>query len=66
MMAERELGGVIRVTLVKSVHGRSQSHRACVRGLGLRRIHQSVVVENTPATRGMISKVAYLLAVEGP
>lgn len=54
----------IRVTLVRSVHGRLRGHIACVRGLGLRRMHHSVVVEDTPAVRGMIRKVAYLLREE--
>lgn len=56
----------VRVRLVKSANGRLASHRACVRGLGLRRLHHSVVVEDTPCTRGMIDKVAYLLKVEEP
>ena len=64
-MAASDSGKKIRVTLVKSVHGRLASHRACVRGLGLRRMHHSAVVEDTPCTRGMIGKVAYLLKVEG-
>ena len=63
-MAARDLGKKIRVTLVRSVHGRLASHRACVRGLGLRRMHHSAVIEDTPCTRGMIDKVAYLLKVE--
>ena len=63
-MAASDSGKKIRVTLVKSVHGRLASHRACVRGLGLRRMHHSAVVEDTPCTRGMIGKVAYLLKVE--
>ena len=54
----------VRVTLVKSVNGRLERHRACVRGLGLRRMHHSAIVEDTPCTRGMINKVAYLLKVE--
>ena len=61
-MSERN---TMRVTLVKSVHGRLAKHQACVRGLGLRRMHQTVEVEDTPATRGMVNKVAYLLRVEG-
>ena len=63
-MAASNTGRKIRVTLVKSMHGRLASHRACVRGLGLRRMHHSAVVEDTPCTRGMIDKVAYLLKVE--
>ena len=54
----------IKVTLVKSVIGTMQSHRACVRGLGLRRMHHTVEVEDTPAVRGMINKVNYLLKWE--
>jgi len=56
--------GRIKVTLVRSVNGRLQSHKACVSGLGLRRIHQTVEVEDTPCTRGMINKVSYMLQVE--
>jgi len=55
---------VMRVTLVRSVHGRLKSHQACVRGLGLRRMHHSVEVEDTPATRGMANKVSYMVKVE--
>jgi large subunit ribosomal protein L30 len=54
----------IRVTLVKSRFGRLKAHRACVAGLGLRRIHQTVEVIDTPENRGMINKVSYLLRVE--
>ena len=63
-MAAREPGRRIKVTLTKSINGRLASHRACVRGLGLRRMHHSALVEDTPCTRGMINKVAYLLKVE--
>jgi len=54
----------IRVTLIKSPIGTKESHRACVRGLGLRRMHHSVEVEDTPAVRGMINKVYYLVKCE--
>jgi len=54
----------LKVTLVKSAHGRLAGHQACVRGLGLRRTHRSAVVINTPENRGMIRKVSYLLKVE--
>lgn len=54
----------LRLTLVKSRFGRSKNHQACVRGLGLRRMHHSVVVKNTPENRGMINAVRYLLRVE--
>jgi large subunit ribosomal protein L30 len=55
----------IRVTLVKSTAHRLKNHKACVAGLGLRRIGHSVEVEDTPAVRGMITKVNYLVKVEG-
>ncbi|WP_301101268.1 50S ribosomal protein L30 [Propionivibrio sp.] len=55
----------IKVTLVKSVIGTKQSHRATVRGLGLRRLNSSAELEDTPAVRGMINKVSYLLKCEG-
>ena len=54
----------LRVTLKRSVIGRLQSHQACVKGLGLRRIGHSVEVEDTPSVRGMISKVDYMVQVE--
>ncbi|MDX2463505.1 MAG: 50S ribosomal protein L30 [Porticoccus sp.] len=55
----------ITVTQVRSTNGRLASHKACVSGLGLRRIRHSVEVEDTPAVRGMINKVHYLVKVEG-
>ena len=55
----------VKVTQVKSVAGRLKSHKACVAGLGLRRIGHSVEVEDTPSVRGMINKVSYLVKVEG-
>ncbi|MBT8442733.1 MAG: 50S ribosomal protein L30 [Gammaproteobacteria bacterium] len=54
----------VKVTLVRSRFGRLKAHRACVAGLGLRRIHQTVEVLDTPENRGMINKVSYLLRVE--
>jgi large subunit ribosomal protein L30 len=54
----------LKVTLVKSKHGRLKSHKACVAGLGLRRMHQTVTVADTPENRGMINRVSYLLSVE--
>lgn len=56
--------GMLHVTLVKSVIGTKESHRACVRGLGLRRLNHTVMVEDTPAVRGMINKVYYLVKCE--
>jgi len=55
----------IKVTLVKSVIGTKQEHRATVRGLGLRRLNSSAMLEDTPAVRGMINKVAFLVKAEG-
>ncbi|MCK9389849.1 MAG: 50S ribosomal protein L30 [Sulfuritalea sp.] len=55
----------IKVTLVKSVIGTKQDHRATVRGLGLRKLNSSAMLEDTPAVRGMIRKVAYLVKCEG-
>lgn len=54
----------IKVTLVRSKHGRLAAHQACVSGLGLRRMHHTVEVEDTPSVRGMINKVSYMLKVE--
>lgn len=59
-MAEQKL----KVTLVKSLGGRLKNHQDSVRGLGLRKIRQSVVVDGTPENRGMINKANYLLNVE--
>ena len=53
----------VTVTLVKSVIGTRETHRATVRGLGLGRINQPRVLEDTPAVRGMINKVSYLVKV---
>jgi len=55
----------IKVTLVRSPIGTKQAHRACVRGLGLRRIRQTVELADTPATRGLINAVSYLVKCEG-
>lgn len=55
----------IKLTLTKSVHGRLETHKACVRGLGLRRIGHTVLVQDTPSNRGMINQVSYMLRVEG-
>ena len=54
----------VKVTLVRSPFGRIPAHRACVSGLGLRKIRQSVIVADTRENRGMIGRVAYLLRVE--
>ena len=54
----------LKVTLRKSTNRRSVEHKSCVRGLGLRRIGHSVMVDDTPEVRGMIKRVSYLLSVE--
>ena len=56
---------MIKVTQVRSIHGRLKKHQACVAGLGLRRIGHTVEVEDTPSVRGMTNKVNYLVRVEG-
>jgi large subunit ribosomal protein L30 len=63
--AKKHTGVTVKVTLVKSIIGRLESHRATVKGLGLRRMHHTVELQDTPAIRGMINKVNYLLKVEG-
>ena len=60
-MAEKK----VKVTLVKSLIGTKESHRATVRGLGLRRLNSSSELQDKPAVRGMINKVSYLLKCEG-
>ena len=54
----------IKVILVRSPIGFQPRHRECVRGLGLKRMHQTVVLEDTPAVRGMVNKVDYMVRVE--
>jgi large subunit ribosomal protein L30 len=54
----------LKVTLVRSTSGRLKSHKACVAGLGIRRMHQTVEVIDTPENRGMINKAYYMLRVE--
>jgi large subunit ribosomal protein L30 len=60
-MAEKK----IKVTLVKSPIGCNKAHRASVRGLGLRRLNQTIEVIDTPENRGMINAVFYLVRAEG-
>lgn len=54
----------LKVTLVKSLNGRLKNHVASVRGLGIRRINQTVLVKDTPENRGMINRANYLLKIE--
>ena len=58
------MAGQLKVTLVRSINGRLKNHKACVKGLGLRRMHHSVMVKDTPENRGMMDKVRYMLKVE--
>ena len=61
---KKEAASTIKVTLVRSTIGRIEAHKATVKGLGLRRMHHSVEVQDTPAIRGMINAVSYLLKVQ--
>lgn len=54
----------LTVTLVKSLSGRLAAHKACARGLGIRRIHNPITVIDTPENRGMINKISYMLKIE--
>lgn len=54
----------LSVTLIRSLNGRLAAHKACASGLGLRRMHQTVQVIDTPENRGMINKIHYMLNVE--
>jgi len=58
-------GKTIKVTLFRSLNGRLPNQKACVAGLGLRKIGQTVEVEDTPSVRGMINKVNFMVSVEG-
>lgn len=64
MPATAKSGKKLRVTLLKSPFGTGKSHMATVRGLGLRRRHHTVELEDSAAVRGMINKVAYMLKCE--
>ena len=59
-----ETGKKIKLTLIKSIIGTKQSHRATVRGLGLKGLNSKSELEDTPSVRGMINKVYYLVKVE--
>jgi large subunit ribosomal protein L30 len=65
MAKAKSSGKTLKVTLVKSTIGTMRRHRATVRGLGLRRLNHTVEVADTPAIRGMINQVSYLLKCEG-
>ncbi len=59
-MAEKK----VKLTLVRSLNGRLKGHKACAAGLGIRKMHNSVEVIDTPENRGMINKINYMLKVE--
>jgi large subunit ribosomal protein L30 len=63
-MSDARTAKALRVTLLKSTHGQLESIAACVRGLGLRKRHQTVTVPATPQNRGMIRAAGHLLQVE--
>lgn len=54
----------LKVTQIKSKNGRLNKHKACLQGLGIRRMHHSVVVNDTPENRGMIAKIYYMVRIE--
>ena len=57
-------GKQLKVTLYRSLNSRLQAHKSCARGLGIRKIHNRVMVTDTPENRGMINKISYMLHVE--
>ena len=58
------MAAALKITLVKSMIGRPETHRKILRGLGLDRLNKSVVLNNTPAIRGMVQKVCHLVKAE--
>lgn len=58
------MAGMLQITLVKSMIGRPEKQRRMLRGMGLRRLNQTVELKDTPATRGMIQKVSHLVWAE--
>ena len=54
----------IKITLIKSLAGRLKAHQACAKGLGIKKIHKTVEINDTPENRGMVNKINYLLKVE--
>jgi large subunit ribosomal protein L30 len=57
------VGQRIKIKLIRSVAGTRESHRATIRGLGLRKLNSESDLEDTPAVRGMVNKVSYLVKV---
>ena len=64
MSNAKDSSNLVKVKLIKSLNGRLASHKACAGGLGLRRMHQTVEVIDTPENRGMMNKIHYMLSVE--
>lgn len=64
MAKQKSADKTIKVTLVRSPIGTLPRHRECVRGLGLKRMHQTVELEDTPSVRGMVNKINYMVRVE--
>lgn len=64
MSANKQEKPQVRITLVRSLIGRTEKQRAIVKGLGLRRMHQQVIREKTPEILGMIAKIPFMLNVE--
>lgn len=60
----RDMSKKLKVTLVRSLNGRLKSHKACAHGLGIRRMHNPVTVDDTPENRGMINKIRYMVTLE--
>lgn len=58
------MSNMLEITLIKSTIGASEKQRAVVRGLGLRRLHQTVSLQDSPETRGMITKINHMLKVK--
>lgn len=54
----------VKVKLVRSIIASQPNHKACIHGLGLRRMHHEVILQDTPEIRGMINKVIHLVSVE--
>jgi large subunit ribosomal protein L30 len=61
--AQASAKSTVKIKLVRSINGTRESHRATVRGLGLRKLNSESTLEDTPAVRGMINKVSYLVKV---
>ncbi len=63
-MAKKKKEKMLKITQVRSLIGRKADHKRTIEALGLKRIHHTVLKQDTPQIRGMIRKVQYLLTVE--